>query len=318
MTGANCVAILTVMRAQVGILELKNDRFMADVVSQLYGLYGIMSQFISLGEERVPFEHEYRVVVDRLSFRYPFLGEMVKSLALGGAYVINNPFAAAATNKMLDMKLGSQIGVNFPKTIVLPDRPAVTETEGLVAEPNLGRVGDELGFPCVVKPFNGYAWEDVHFVGSVEELQNLYNVLATRHILLAQQLIRFKDYYRVFCFDKKDVLFIKWNPKPFAMGEYLYSDPDSIGADRKRLTALTTRFNKALDFDVNVIEWCVDDAGQWWVIDAFNEVPDVIKEALPAEYYSWIRDRFVACIKDKLDYGKKNRTSFGCCPPAPR
>lgn len=311
LTDASCVAILTVVEAPVGILESKNDRFMADVVSQLYGLHGIMAQFVSLGEERIPFEREYRVVVDRLSFRYPFLGEIMKNLALGGTYVINNPFAALAANKMLDIKLGSQIGINFPKTIVLPDRTAVTETEGLVAEPHLSRVGDDLGFPCIVKPFNGYAWEDVHVVGSIEELQNLYNVLAPRHILLAQQLIKFKDYYRVFCFDKKDVLFIKWIPKPFAMGQYLYSDPDSIGVDKQRLTALTIRFNQALDFDVNVIEWCVDDAGQWWVIDAFNEVPDVTKEALPPEYYSWIIDRLVACIKDKLDSGKKNRTSFG-------
>jgi hypothetical protein len=304
------VAILTVMDVQVGILESRSDHFMADVVSQLYGLYGVMAQFLSWGEESIPFERGYRVVVDRLSFRYPFLTEVMKSLALGGTYVINNPFAASAANKMLDIRLGSQIGINFPKTIVLPDRAAVTETEGLVAEPHLGRVGDELGFPCVVKPFNGYAWEDVHVVGSIEELQNLYNVLATRHILLVQQLIKFRDYFRVFCFDRRDVLFIKWIPKPFALGQYLYSEADSIGEDKKSLTDLTVKFNNALDFDVNVVEWCVDDAGKWWVIDAFNEVPDVTKAALPPEYYSWIIDRFVACIKDKLDSGKRNRTCF--------
>jgi hypothetical protein len=65
-----------------------------------------------------------------------------------------------------------------------------------------------------------------------------------------------------------------------------------------------------LDLDVNVLEWCVDDAGQWWVIDAFNEVPDVIPESLPPDYYTWIVDRFAACIRDKLYSGKKNRFPF--------
>jgi hypothetical protein len=66
-----------------------------------------------------------------------------------------------------------------------------------------------------------------------------------------------------------------------------------------------------LDLDVNVVEWCVDEAGRWWVIDAFNEVPDVIPEALPPVYYTWIVDRFAACIRDKLAAGKTNRVPFG-------
>jgi len=296
------------MITQVGILEYSGDRLMSDVVSRLGD---ITTKFISLGSEEIPCAHEFQVVVDRLSFHYPFLREIMKNMALGGTYVINNPFTASATNKILDMGVGSQMGIDFPKTMVLPDRAAVTETEGLVAEPYLSRVGEELGFPCIVKPYNGYAWEDVYIVGSIEELQNLYNVLAGRHILLVQQLIEFVDYFRVFCFNKKDVLFIKWIPKPFAMGQYLYSESPNIGADRDRLTDLTTRLNDALDLDVNVIEWCVDKSGRWWVIDAFNEVPDVTREALPTEYYSWIVDRFASCIRDKLESGKKNRTPFG-------
>ena len=56
------------------------------------------------------------------------------------------------------------------------------------------------------------------------------------------------------------------------------------------------------------MEWCVDDEGRWWVVDAFNEVPEVVAEALPPEYYQWIVDRFAACIRDKLDSGKRNHT----------
>ena len=291
----------------MGILESRNDRFINDVVSRLSG---IDVEFMSLGMESAPIERGYRVVVDRLSFCYPFLKEIVKSLALSGTYVINNPFAALATNKILDIRLGSRLGLTFPQTIVLPDRTVTEETDGLVTQPNLHGVAEELGFPCILKPFNGYGWEDVYVVKSVEELQHLYFSLSWRHILLAQQLIKFESYFRVFCFDQRDVLFIKWIPKPLAMGHYLYCDPSSIGNAKERLTALTIRLNQALDLDINVVEWCVDREGQWWVIDAFNEVPEVIPEALPAEYYWWLVDKFASCIRDKLNPSKKNRTPF--------
>jgi hypothetical protein len=291
----------------VGILESRNDRFIKDVV---YRLNDIPVEFMTLAGEQLPVERRYRVVVDRLSFCYPFLKEIVKSLALSGTYVINNPFAALSTNKLIEIQVGSSLGISFPKTIVLPDRLVADETEGVVSHPYLERVAAELGLPCILKPFDGYAWEDVYVVRSIQELRDLYTSLCTRRILLAQQLISFKDYFRVFCFDKRDVLFVKWIPKPLAMGHYLHCEPGNLGDQRERLTTLTLGLNQALDLDVNVVEWCVDAEGRWWMIDAFNEVPEVIPEALPADYYAWIVDRFAACIKDKLNPAKKNRTPF--------
>jgi hypothetical protein len=54
----------------VGILESRNDRFINDVVSRLGG---VDVEFMSSGIENAPIKRGYRVVVDRLSFRYPFL-----------------------------------------------------------------------------------------------------------------------------------------------------------------------------------------------------------------------------------------------------
>jgi len=291
----------------VGILEYKTACFINDVISRLSG---IRVDFISTAWERVPIEGKYRVVVDRMSFQYSFLKEIVKNLSLNGTYIINNPFTASATNKIVEIQLGSRLGLAFPKTIVLPDRSAVNNTDGPVIQPSFDQVAAEIGFPCVLKPFDGYAWEDVHVVNSHEELSKVYDSLSPRRILLAQQLIKFKDYFRVFCFDKQDVLFIKWIPKPFTMGQYLHDTSDNLEDSRQMLTELTIKLNQVLDLDINVLEWCVDDEGQWWVIDAFNEVPDVIPESLPPDYYTWIVDRFAACIKDKLYSGKKNRFPF--------
>jgi hypothetical protein len=291
----------------VGILESRNDHFINDVVSRLRD---IPVEFMTLAGEQIPLHRGYRVVVDRLSFCYPFLKEIVKGLALDGTYIINNPFAALSTNKLIEIQVGSRLGIDIPKTLVLPDKLAADETEGVVSHLYLESVAAELGLPCILKPFDGYAWEDVYVANSVQELKDLYASLCTRRVLLAQQLISYSDYYRVFCIDKQDVLFIKWIPKPLSMGHYLHFDPGKMGDQREALTAQTIALNRALDLDVNVVEWCVDRDGRWWMIDAFNEVPEVIPEALPADYYSWIVDRFAACVRAKLEPARKNRSPF--------
>ena len=103
---------------------------------------------------------------------------------------------------------------------------------------------------------------------------------------------------------------MRWVPKPFAMGQYLYCDQSDIMGNKDRLTDLTICFNRVLDLDVNVMEWCVDEQGQWWVIDAFNAFPDIDPEALLPEYYSWIVDRFADCVMDKLENEKRNYSPF--------
>jgi hypothetical protein len=291
----------------VGILESTSDRFINDVVSRLGDIH---VEFMNLTGGKMPLQRDYEVVVDRLSFRFPYMKEMVKALSLHGTYVINNPFTASLTNKFIEIHLGGRLGLPFPKTIVLPDKTSADETEGIVSGPSLEQVAAEIGLPCILKPFDGYAWEDVYTVGSVEEMGEIYRSLYSRRILMAQQLIQFKEYFRAFCFDKRDVLFIKWIPRPLAMGQYLHGNPGIPGDTEQRLAEMTVRLNAVLDLDVNVVEWCVDGEGKWWIIDAFNEVPEIIPEALPPDYYDWIVVKFAACIRDKLENGKKNRVPF--------
>ncbi|HEY98146.1 MAG TPA: hypothetical protein G4O16_08225 [Dehalococcoidia bacterium] len=291
----------------VGILEHKSDRFINDVISQLSD---IQIEFISTTGESVPMESSYRVIVDRLSFRYPFLRELMKGLSLGGTYVINNPFTSSLTNKFIEIQLGSRLGLPFPRTIILPDRSSQDETESLVSQPLLEQVTDEIGLPCIIKPFDGYAWEDVYVVNSIDELRERYQSLYSSRILMAQQMIKYTDYFRVFCINKRDILIIKWIPKPLAMGHYLHSDTDLLGDAKNTINTMTIQLNTSLDLDMNVVEWCVDGEGKWWIIDAFNEVPEVIPEALPHDYYTWIVNKFAECISEKLSSDIRNRVPF--------
>ena len=291
---------------KIGILELKNDPFVIDVVSRLSDL---PVEFLSFADRPAPISSDYKVVVDRMSFRYTYLKEMVKNMSLDGTYVINNPFAASVNSKLVEAKVCQALGIPSPKSIVLPDPALREDPPGVVAEPNWERVADEVGFPCILKPVYGYAWVDVYEVNTLTELKERYAAGAGR-IWLVQQKVGYDQYYRVFCIDQKDVLFIRWIPRPQGLGEYLYTDARDTGGTRARIEEQIVRLNSCLDMDINVVEWCVDNKGQEWVIDALNEVPDMPKERMPPEHYWWIVDRFVACVRDKLQGDQRNKTVF--------
>ena len=293
--------------SKIGILELKDDPFIIDVVSKLANL---PVEFLSLAEQPAPITGDYGVIVDRLSFRFPFLKEVVKSMSLLGAYVINNPFAASASNKLVDELVFQLLGIPSPKSMVLPGPELKAELGSLVAEPSWSRVADEVGLPCVFKPVDGYGWDDVYMLNTLDELKECYAAHAAGKVWLVQRKIDYKHYYRVFCIDQKDVLFVRWIPKPLGMGEYLFTDLAEIADIKDKLAEQTMRMNSCLDMDINVVEWCIDEQGQPWVIDAFNEVPDMPKSRMPPDYYWWIVDRFVACIKDKLTPDKRNKNGF--------
>ena len=293
--------------AQVGILELKDDDFIKDLISRISDM---SPEFLSLRDVSTPSGLKFNVIVDRISYDQPFLREIVKRLSLEGTYVINNPFSSEVTNKIMDTSVCSSLGIPIPKTMVLPYIAESWDFGETVKEPDFERVGKEVGFPCVVKPYNGFAWDNVYFVSNMSELTNMYNSMKSRHVLLVQEKIEHSDYYRVFCVGKKEILFIKYNPKPRCMGEYIQSDLKAIEGLAESLSKWTAKLNSVLDLDFNALEWAIDLDGKPFLIDAFNEIPEVPKYALPPDYYEWIIDKFSAMVKEKAQSGERNRTSF--------
>lgn len=294
---------------KIGILEDRDDPFIQDLISQLVGGD---AEFLSFNEDLSQLAHEYPVVVDRLSYRFPYMREALKIMAMKGTYIINNPFTASESNKFLDYEICQRIGMPVPKTILLPDVTIEEETKGVIKGPSWERIAQELGFPCVIKPYNGYGWFDVFIVNSLEEMKNIYDTERASYVFLAQQYIDYKDYYRVFCINKKEVLFIKWVPRPLGAGEYLITDQDNLNDRKDLISELTIKLNTILDRDINATEWCIDKEGKPWAIDTFNEVPDIPKGGLPELHYKWIVEKFVLCIMDKLSNSVRNRNIFDC------
>lgn len=292
---------------KIGIVELRNYQFMQDVASRL-GDIGV--EYISTAEHDYQGETRYRVIVDRLSFQDPYLRQLMMLHSINGTYVFNNPFACSINNKMLGQRLLGPLGIKQPRTIVLPRVNDEWDLGGSVREPDWDKIRKEMNFPCIMKPFDGFAWENVYSIGSFRELQNLYNALKRKHIMLAQEKVEYEDYFRVFCIGKKDVLICKWVPKPFGMGVCEKPDQKKFEKFGAQLAELTIKMNKALDFDFNAVEWCIDSDGELCMIDGMNEVPDINKGTMPEDNYWWLVDRFAACVREKFNSQETNRTTF--------
>jgi hypothetical protein len=291
---------------KVGILEVKDDPFIKDLIARLKDL---KTDFISVRDIDLPIKSDYRVVVDRISYGTPYLTELIKSLSLGGAYVINNPFSSIMKNKIIDIKICESLGIPYPKTIVLPGMDENWDLGDSVKEPDFDRILREIDLPCYLKPYDGFGWDNVYLVNSVSELKNLYDSLKFRFTLMIQEKIEHHDYYRTFCVNKRDVLFIKYVPKPFMMGQFIFSDLKPLEGIKEKLEKWTIRLNKASDLDFNVTEWCIDENGNPFVIDNFNDIPQVDK-GIPEPYYNWIIEKLAECVKEKLNSGERNKTTF--------
>ena len=297
--------------SEVGILEFGDNDFIRSVVA---GLPGVTSEFIRVGQLSHPSPPPCRVIVDRVSFCDPFLRHIMRYWSLGGAYVLNNPFFTLVFDKLSEMLFYDRLSIAHARTVLLPRANRGEDVREIVAEPDWGVIEERIGFPCILKPVDGYAWQDVFRVENPATLRSLYESLKERRTLIVQELIAYTGYFRAFCVNRRDVMLVRWTPQPFDRGEYAMLDPSDAGSVHTIIQEKTVALNAALGLDFNTVEWCLAADGTPTIIDSYNDVPDVRREKLPPDCYNWVVDRFCACIREKLASGETN--SLGSLPPA--
>ncbi len=288
---------------KVGILEFKDNAFIRAVAQRLSDLG---TEFIRFGELVHPRPCPYRVVIDRVSFADPYLRTILRYWSRAGAYIINNPNFTLTSDKLSELLLYDSLGIRYPRTVVLPRVNRAEDVRELVAPPDWKKVEEHVGFPCVLKPVDGYGWQDVFRVETPDALRSLYESLSDSRVLIVQELIQHVDYLRAFCIESKDVFLVRWTPRPFDMAEYSLLGPEELKDIREELTQKTANLTEAQGLDFNTVEWSITADRRVVVIDSYNDVPDVRPEKLPAQCYEWVLDRFCACVRRKLVSGETN------------
>jgi hypothetical protein len=236
---------------------------------------------------------DYAVIVDRISHEVPFYRAVLKSVALQGTVVVNDPFWWEADEKFFECTLARHLGVAVPKTVVLPNKDYIP---GIVPDKSLRnleypldweRVVRYTGLPAVLKPNTGGGWRDVYIVHTVEELILAYDQSGTKTMIL-QEFIDWEDYVRCIVIGG-EVLPLRYDPRRNFFERYVIDRPPE-GPLRDAAIRQAGTLTDALGYDMDTVEFAVRD-GVLYAIDFLNPAPDFDNFSLKEQGFQWVLDR---------------------------
>lgn len=285
---------------------------------------GIIAEPVSISKVVQAEASEYAVIIDRISQDVPFYRAFLKNAALCGTAVLNNPFWWSADEKFFNSALAVKIGVPVPKTVILPskDRPpdtSETSFRNLKFPLDWESIFEYVGFPAFMKPFAGGGWKHVYKVNNVDEFYAKYNETG-QLVMLLQQEINFKEYFRCYCLNRKYVHIMQYEPRnPFH--ERYVRDPYPVSEE---LLATVHQYvldlNEALGYDFNTVEFAVQD-GIPYAIDFCNPAPDADINSVGETNFEWVVEHSALMAieraqqhnpnKDNLTWGKYIHKAIG-------
>jgi hypothetical protein len=289
---------------KVGILVGREGTFPPSLILEINRRnQGVSAQYVKLGGVRAGDSCEYDVIIDRISHEIPFYRAYLKCAALSGAKVINNPFWWTADDKFFNYCLAGRLGVAVPRTVLLPQK---SYKEGVVSESlrNLKypldweEVIDYVGFPAILKPYDGGGWRGVSKVNNFDELMRDYDASGTDCMVL-QQFIRFDRYVRCYCIGKHQMWPMPYDP---VFKRYLVVDGYLDEATDARVRRDSLIINEALGYDINTVEFAIA-GGIPYAIDYMNPAPDADWWSVGSVYFKWLVEKIADLAIDIALHG---------------
>jgi len=281
---------------KVGILFGQEDTFPQAFVERVNakhvdGTDGITAEFVHIDKLVQGEPSGYDVIVDRISQDIPFYRAYLKNAALNGTAVVNNPFWWSADEKFFNNALATKIGVAVPKTVLLPSKehPADTAAKSFrnLAYPlDWEGIFDYIGFPAFFKPFAGGGWKNVYRVTNRDEFFRAYDETGQLVMMLQEEIV-FKEYFRCYCLDCKDVRIMQYDPRQPHHLRYVKDGPPIDPALLQRVHDDVLTLNVWLGYDFNTVEMAVRD-GVPYAIDFCNPAPDADVKSIGEENFAWI------------------------------
>lgn len=292
---------------RIGVLRGRENSFPDAFIAKVNSMgKGVSAEYIHLGGTKLNEPVPYRVVLDRMSHEVPYYAVYLKMAALQGTYCINNIFWRTADDKFFGYAAAEKLGISEPRTVVLPNREYV---EDVTAESlrnlwpsDFAMYLDYVGTPCILKPAFGGGWKDVHKIHSLEDLLSHYNSSGQKTMML-QQFIEWDTYIRVPTIGRRHVRAIRYDPAPGGMGGY-HQDYDVLPRKlRDRAEELSLKFNQALGYDMNALEFAVKD-GVFYGIDLTNYTPDLDYKSLKDAHFPWAVETMAGFAVEKALAGE--------------
>jgi hypothetical protein len=250
---------------------------------------GVIAEFVKLGGTMMDEPSPYRVIVDRISHEVPYYRSYLKNAVLQGTAVINDPFMWTSDDKFFEAGLATRLGVDSPKTIVLPNKDYIPGIDREKSLRNLSfpldwkAIVDYIGLPMVLKDAHGGGWKEVYIVHSLDELVYRYDQ-SGQLTMIVQEFIEWDQYIRCICLGRQEVLPIKYNPKE----RKYYVEHDHMAPELgKKVVENSVKLCRALGYDMNTLEFAVR-GGIPYAIDFMNPAPDFDVNSLTQHYFDWV------------------------------
>jgi len=261
---------------------------------------GVRAEMATLGGTREIEPQRHAVLVDRISHEVPYYRAHLKSAALQGTVVVNDPFWWEADEKFFECTLARKLGVAVPRTVVLPNKSYIPD----ISDQSLRNLRYPLdwdgilsyvGLPAILKPNTGGGWKDVYRVDSKAELIWAYDQsggLSPGHrpkTMILQEFIKWDDYIRCICIGRKHVLPVRYDPTAPFHERYVVDRPVE-GDLRARAIEKAIRLTDALGYDMDTVEFAVRD-GDLYAIDFLNPAPDFDSFSIKEANFAWVLDK---------------------------
>jgi hypothetical protein len=241
---------------------------------------------VTLKTERVtiePFDLQqpckYTVLLDRLTHWYHTSREWIKkSVVMDDLYVLNNPWAIQSMEKQTTYCAMMRLGLKVPRTWMVPPKSYEghedldTTLKRYAKLFDLTKVGEDLGYPMFMKPYDGGAWRGVSMVKNAEALRDAYEKSGTTIMHLQAAVDGFDLFVRTIGIGPQ-VYIVKYDPGAPLHARYEVAFDFVNDQEATRLIQQGLTINSFFGWDFNSCESLRKD-GVFYPIDFANACPD--------------------------------------------
>ncbi len=233
---------------------------------------------------------KYDVVIDRLTHWYHTSREWIKKgVLMNDLYVFNNPWSVQSMEKHTSYCAMMELGMPIPETWMIPPKeyepgnPDLKPTLGKYAKLfDLGKIGQRLGYPVFMKPYDGGGWRAVTKADDEKALWKTYedSGKAVMHVQAGVngydrfvRCIGFGPQTYSVLYDPSAPLHDRYTPQGQGWGGPAATKPFLSKEEEAHLRRITLTINSFFGWEFNSCE-SLRRNGVWYPIDYANPCPD--------------------------------------------
>ncbi|RMH71063.1 MAG: hypothetical protein D6675_07425 [Gemmatimonadetes bacterium] len=289
---------------KIGVLAIQDYRFISTLLNIINTSpkareCNIVAEWVKLSELRAGFGQPYRVILDWASHKMPFYRTALKQTLLHRTYVINNPYwLEMIENRFLGYALAKRWNMPVPRAVFLPQQQPNGEFQpqdfrNLKYPLDWKAITEWVGFPARLRPVHRNSALTDQYVSSVDELLHAYHQTGSEPVML-EAWLDYDQYVRSYTIGKNWVINIKYLPH-----QHQYVPDHQHLSDKLGLEIETTSLtiSQLLGYDINMIEYGLK-AGQLYIVDMLNPIPDIQPEIITPFYFSELVERIALMCVD--------------------